>query len=178
MQHNRLMDVWNAITTQRAVRTFSPRPISDADLERILEAGRRAPSSKNDQPWEFIVVTDRERLQTLAEVGDYAGHLAGSNVAIAFVTADGDPSSLATDLYDVGHATQSMMLVALELGIGSVHAAVYHQELARRLLGLPDERRCDYLVSFGYPKRDGLLDRPRRNVPRRPLAEVVHRDRW
>jgi len=59
-----------------------------------------------------------------------------------------------------------------------VHAAVYDQELARRLLALPADRRCDVLVSFGHPAARGLLERPRHAVPRRPLGEIVHRERW
>ncbi len=172
------MDVWTAIITQRAVRHFSERPIVDQDIERILEAGRRAPSSKNDQPWEFILITDRHLLTDLAGVGRYAGHLAGATVAVAFVTADREPSALVADLYDLGHATQSMMLTALELGIGSCHAAVWDQPMVKRLLALPDERRCDYLISLGYPAKEGLLDHPRRKVPRRPPSEIVHRERW
>jgi nitroreductase len=173
------MDVWTAIITQRAVRDFSDRPIPDDALERILEAGRRAPSSKNTQPWEFVVVTERDRLRRLAEVGPYAGHLAGATVAVAFVTEDpGKPEALAKVLYDVGHATQSMMLVAVELGIGSVHAAVYDGTLAAEILGLPAGRRCDFALSLGYPATSGLLDEPRRKIPRRPLAEVLHRESW
>lgn len=172
------MDVWTAIITQRAVRDFSERPIADADIERILDAGRRAPSSKNTQPWEFVLVTDRERLQRLAEVGRYAGHLAGATVAVAFVTAEADPSALASMSYDLGHVTQSMMLLAVEMGIGSVHASVYDQPLARELLGLPEDRRCDRLISLGYPAKEGLLDQPRRKVPRRALEEILHREQW
>ncbi len=173
------MDVWTAIITQRAVRTFSERPIPDDALERILDAGRRAPSSKNTQPWEFVVVTDRARLGELSRTGRYAGHLAGATVAVFFVTDDpANPDALAKVLYDVGHATQSMMLVALELGIGTVHAAVYERALAARLLGLPDGRRCDFAISLGYPAKAGLLDQPRRTVPRRSLEEIVHRETW
>jgi nitroreductase len=173
------MDVWTAIITQRAVRTFSERPIPDDALERILDAGRRAPSSKNTQPWEFVVVTDRERLGELSRTGRYAGHLAGATVAVFFVTEDpANPEALAKVLYDVGHATQSMMLVALEAGIGTVHAAIYERVVAARLLGLPDGRRCDFAISLGYPAKDGLLDRPRRKVPRRSLEELIHRERW
>lgn len=172
------MDVWTAIITQRAVRNFAERPIPADAMERILEAGRRAPSSKNEQPWEFVLVTDREQLEALSEVGDYAGHLAGAAAAVAFVTDDAEPRALAKQLYDVGHATQNMMLVAVELGIGTVHAAVYDQALVRELLGLPEDRRCDNLISLGYPAKEGLLDRPRRKVPRRPLDEVLHRERW
>jgi nitroreductase len=172
------MDVWTAITTQRAVRAFSDRPIPDDAVERILDAGRRAPSSKNDQPWEFILVRDREQLRRLSETGEYAGHLAGATLAVAFVTRDAAPAALANDLYDLGHATQNMMLVALELGIGSVHAAVWQPDAARTILELPTDRRCDYLISLGYPARERLLDRPRRKVPRRPLSEILHHDRW
>ncbi len=173
------MDVWTAVITQRAVRDFSDRPIPDEALERILDAGRRAPSSKNTQPWEFVVVTDRERLRALSGLGRYAGHLAGATVGVAFVTEDpANPEALAKILYDVGHATQSMMLTALELGIGSVHAAIYDRDPAARLLGLPAGRRCDFALSLGYPARQGLLARPRRKVPRRSLDEVVHRETW
>jgi nitroreductase len=174
------MDVWTAVITQRAVRTFDPeRPIGEAELERILDAGRRAPSSKNTQPWEFVVVTERDRLGELARTGRYAGHLADATLAILFVTEDpANPEALAKILYDVGHATQSMMLVGVELGIGSVHAAIYDRPLAARILGLPDGRRCDFGISLGYPATAGLLDAPRRKVPRRQLAELVHREAW
>lgn len=62
------METWDAITSRRNVRDFADRPIGDADLDRILEAGRRAPSSRNWQPWDFVVVTDREQLQALSQV--------------------------------------------------------------------------------------------------------------
>jgi nitroreductase len=173
------MDVWTAIITQRAVRNFSDRLIPDDALERILDAGRRAPSSKNTQPWEFVVVTDRERLAELSRTGRFAGHLADATVAVFFVTEDpGNPEALNKVLYDVGHATQSMMLVALELGIGSVHAAVYERAHAAEVLGLPPDRRCDFAISLGYPAKEGLLEQPRRKVPRRSLEEIVHRETW
>ena len=173
------MDVWTAIITQRAVRDFDPRPIPNETLERILDAGRRAPSSKNTQPWDFVVVHDPEQLRRLSRTGRYAGHLAGATVGVAFVTDDpANSEALAKILYDVGHATQSMMLLAVELGIGSVHAAVYDRALAAEILGLPAGKRCDFALSLGYPARAGLLDAPRRKVPRRPLEEIVRRDRW
>lgn len=173
------MDVWTAIITQRAVRDFDERSIPDEVLERILDAGRRAPSSKNTQPWEFVVIHDRGQLRRLARVGRYARHLAGATVGVAFVTDDPEnPEALVKILYDVGHATQSMMLVGVALGIGSVHAAVYEGALAAEILGLPEGKRCDFALSLGYPARAGLLHAPRRKVPRRPLEELVHRDRW
>ncbi len=80
------METWQAINTVRVVRKFSDEPITEEDLGRILNAGRRTGSSKNDQHWAFIVLHDRGHLGELAAVGDYAGHLAGATVAIASIS--------------------------------------------------------------------------------------------
>ena len=78
--------------------------------------------------------------------------------------------------YDLGQATMSMMLAASDLGIGSGHSAVAEQDLARKLLGYPEDHFCAYLIAFGYPADRPL--RPIRNPNRRPFDEVVHRGRW
>src|SRR5687768_3388617 len=82
------MDTWHAINSVRVVREFTDGPVTPEHLERILNAARRAGSSKNQQSWAFITVRDREQLRKLAEVGHYAGHLAGAAVAIALVRPD------------------------------------------------------------------------------------------
>ncbi len=169
------METWQAINSVRVVREFADRPIEDERVERILNAGRRAGSSKNDQAWAFIVVRDGERLRELSKVGRYAGHLAGATIAIALVTPDpASPSAM----WDLGRAAQNMVLAAWELGIGSVPATVYDHALAHRLLGLPRDRRCDYLLSFGYPADPSVLTRPNRAGGRVPLDELVHVGRW
>jgi nitroreductase len=175
------MDTWQAILTQRAVRRFSDRAMGEDEAGKILEAGRRAPSSRNGQRRSFIVCTDRDHLRELTVVGPYADHLAGAAMAVAFVspvTDDPEMYGVGADFLDLGQAAQSMMLMATALGIGSVHAAVFDQEAARRLLGYPAEMRCDFLLSFGYPAKAGLLDAPRAEVPRLSLGEVVHPERW
>lgn len=169
------METWQAINTVRVVREFSDAPISGEDLERILNAGRRTGSSKNEQVWAFIVVTERDRLQALADVGHYAGHLAGAMAAVALVTPNPATTSM---MWDLGRAAQNMVLAAWELGIGSVPATVYDHELASRLLELPDDRRSDYLLSFGYPADAARLIAPNRAGGRRTLDEVVHKERW
>lgn len=169
------METWQAINTLRVVRKFTDQPIDDAAVERILHAGRRTGSSKNEQVWAFIVVRDRDRLGELAEVGTYAGHLAGAAVAVALVTPNPATTSM---LWDLGRAAQNMVLAAWELGIGSVPATVYDHELAARLLGLPEDRRCDYLLSFGHPADPSKLTAPNRAGGRRALDEVVHQERW
>jgi nitroreductase len=169
------MQTWDAITARRNVRSFTDEPISAEDLDRILEAGRRAPSSRNLQPWDFIVATDRHQLLELSKVWIGAGHVAGAAAAVALVIGpDEEPGH--RDEFDLGQATMSMMLAAADLGIGSAHSAVGDQDLARRLLSLPADRTCVYLISLGYPADRPLAPIKRPN--RRPFDEVVHRGRW
>jgi nitroreductase len=173
------VDVWTAITTKRAIREFDERPLEPDHLQRILDAGRLAGSSKNLQRWDFVVCRDREHLMELAVVGPWAGHLAGAAVGIALVT----PNPAAADaplsvMFDLGQAAENMMLAAWELGIGSVPATVYDHDRARRLLGYPATHHCEYLLSFGYPAEAARLSAPRRPGGRKALEDLVHDERW
>lgn len=171
------METWDAITSRRNVRDFAARPLPTEDLNRILEAGRRAPSSQNWQPWDFVVVTDQEQLVELAKVWRGAGHVAGSAATVALVLAETDDArTRLRAYYDLGQATMAMMIAAADLDIGSGHSAVGDQEQARRVLGLPEDRFAAYLIDFGYPADRGLS--PIRRPNRRPFDEVVHRGRW
>ena len=173
------MSVWDAVAHKRVVRRFADRPLEPDHLVRILNAGRRAASSKNLKRWQFIVCRDRDHLAELARVGPWADHLAGAAVAIALVTpdpaaADSPPSVM----FDLGMAAGNMMLIAWELGIGSVPATVYEQDLARQLLGYPEDHHCEYLLSFGYPADPDILTRPNKAGGRVALADILHDERW
>ena len=169
------MRTWDAITARRNVRSFADRPIEAADLDRILEAGRRAPSSQNWQPWDFIIVTDREQLRALAKVWRGAGHVATSAATIAVIGPRAD-NEFGRAQFDLGQATMAMLLAAADLGIGSCHAGVADLPLARDVLGLPEDRDWALLISLGYPADRPLV--PIRNPKRRPFSAVVHRGRW
>jgi nitroreductase len=173
------MDAWQAINSVRAVRHFADRPLSREHLERILNAGRRTGSSKNQQDWAFVVVQDRESLQRLSKVGPYADHLATAPAAIALVRPHAaDEHQLRTLMWDLGRAAQNMVLAAWEMGVGSVPATVYDLDLAGRLLELPDDQRCDFLLSFGYPADASKLSAPNKAGGRVALEAVVHEERW
>ncbi|HEY0387493.1 MAG TPA: nitroreductase family protein [Gaiellales bacterium] len=173
------MDVFTALCTARAVRRFEPRPLTGEEIARILAAARLSPSSKNDQRWSFIVCTDREHLQQLSKIGDYAGHLSGAAAAVAVIVPKSDAGwERELFAFDTGQCVRNMMLAAWELGIGSCHASVYDPLLTRELLGFPDDMRCDLLVSFGHPADPSLLTHPIPESARRPLDEMVHRERW
>jgi nitroreductase len=171
------MQTWEAIRSRRNVRQFADRPIADDHLDEILEAARRSPSSSNWQPWDFILVRQREQLQQLANVWRGAGHVAHSAATIALIApVPADDRQRDRAQYDLGQATMSIMIAAAGLGIGSGHAGVGDQDMARSLLGFPEDKFCAYLIALGYP-----ADRPLtliRNPDRRPFSEVVHRDHW
>lgn len=171
------METWDTIRARRNVRTYTDQPIAREQLEQILEAGRRSPSSRNWQPWDFVVVTDREQLRELAKVWQGAGHVAGSAATIALVTpVPPDQDSRATAQYDLGQATMNMMLAATDLGIGSGHSGARDQPLARRILGLPEDKLCSYLIALGYPSDRPLT--PIRHPNRRDFDSVVHWGKW
>jgi nitroreductase len=166
------VETWPAINTVRVVRKFAPRPLATDHLDRIVNAARRTASSKNDQRWAFILCTERDHLERLTRVGPYADHLAGAAAAVALLVPHDD------DRWDLGRAAQSMVLAAWDLGIGSVPATVYDHDVCRRELGYPADWDCPYLLSFGYPADPTALSRPNRPGGRKPLDEVVHRERW
>lgn len=171
------METWEAITSRRNVREFAGRSIDEEALDRILEAGRRAPSSRNWQPWDFVLVTDRQQLKELSTVWRGGGHIASSAATIALVVEDvEDQRTRETAQFDLGQATMAMMLAAADQGIGTGHSAVGDQAKARQILGLPEDRRVAYMIDLGYPADRPL--KPIRRPNRRPVDEVVHRGRW
>jgi nitroreductase len=170
------MDLTEAIRTKRAVRQFSDQPIPIADLLAILNAGRRAQSSKNTQPWQFIAITNKETLSKLSTLGQYAGHLAGAAAAIAILTPD--PGQRWSIMFDAGQAAAYMQLEAWGRGIGSVPATIYEPEAARQVLGAPPEWHVNVIFSFGYPANPDDLSRPPKKGGRIALDEVIHWEKW
>jgi nitroreductase len=171
------METWDAIRARRNVREYTSESVSDADLDRIAEAGWRAPSAKNRQPWDFVIVTDKNALQELSTVWMGASHIARAAAAIVFVIpVPADERRKVTDQYDIGQATMAMMLAATDLGIGTGHSSVGDQDKARAILGVPDDYLVAYMLGVGYPADRPLA--PIRKPNRRPFDEVVHHGRW
>ena len=176
---DRPMETLDAIRGVRVIRRFRDEAVADGVVDRILDAGRHAGSSKNLQRWAFIVVRDRETLERLSHVGPWAGHLAGAAVGVALLTPRPDTADAPLSvLWDLGRAAQNMVLAAWDMGVGSVPATVYEHALCREILGFPDEMHCEFLLSFGWPAQSEDLTRPPKAGGRQALGELVHRERW
>ncbi len=167
------LETYRRIAGLRVVRMYRPDLIDDAHIDMILEAGRWTGSSKNTQPWAFVVITEPEGRQQLAECGSFTTPLLGAPLAVVIVRlpAGGD--------FDMGRAAQNMMEAAAALGIGSCPVTLHREPCARERLGVPDDHGCRYAVAFGYPDLEGerqIRKGIRATLPqgRKPMADLVH----
>jgi len=171
------VDAYLALVGKREVRRYEQRPIPEDVLARILEAGRATGSSRNRQPWRFIVVTDRARL---GEVGALASRPANvESCAAAIVVAMLNLRAA----FDAGRAAQNIMVAAWTLGVGTCPNTPTDEAALKRLLHLPDDAIVPTVLSSGYPapgeprprsKADAVQVLARIN--RLPLADVVYRE--
>jgi nitroreductase len=170
------MNVSDAIRLKRAVRKFTPDLLPEKVILAILNAGRRAQSSKNTQPWHFIAITDKAILKQLSECGEWAGHLAGAALGVAILTPD--PGEKFQTMFDGGQAAAYMQLAAWELGVGSCPASIYEPEKARQILGFPSEYHLRITLSFGYPQDGEILVKTPKKGGRRAINDIVHWQTW
>ena len=170
------MHVSEAIRMKRAVREFQDQPLPEEITNTILNAGRRAQSSKNTQPWSFIAIQEKSTLQALSECGTFAGHLAGAALGVAILTPD--PAERFSIMFDAGQVAAYMQLAAWELGVGSCLATIYEPETARQLLGFPAQLHLSIALSFGFPVDQAYLTTPPQKGGRRSLDDIVRWEKW
>jgi nitroreductase len=168
------VDTYLAVASKRDWRSYADRPIPDDAVERILDAGRLTGSAMNRQPWTFVVVSDPERKEQLAQTVYAAGNVQGAAIAIAIAT-EGGGSPL-----DVGRAMQNMMLVAWNEGVVSCPNGMPDPAAARQVLGLEGDLQPVNVLTFGYPRRElepesRSAEEWSRDANRKPVSEVVER---
>lgn len=162
-----MADVYEQILSLRAIRDYEKRPLSQEDLDAILEAARWTGSSKNRQDWSFVVVTDPDRLQGLAECGDFTQPVRDSAATVVLVREPGGHD------FDLGRAAQNMMLAAKAVGVASCPITLHRSAEARQFLGLSAEQEARYAVAFGYPAPGAA---PRKYGGRKDRSQVVRYD--
>jgi nitroreductase len=149
------MDALEAIRNRRSIRRYQRKDVPEEKLTQVLEAGRWAPSAHNSQCRQFIVVRNENTRRELAKIATYGSFLAESPVAIAVVI---DSSASNHPAEDGAAATQNMLLAAYSIGLGSCWIGAYgsgYEAGARRILGIPDDKRLLSLISLGYPAESG-----------------------
>jgi nitroreductase len=162
------MNTFDAIRTKRSTRRYTGESVPEETILKILDAGRHSQSSKNEQPWTFLLVQEKERLKALSECGAYAGHIAEADFAIVLV----DHSNWS---FDVGQAAAYLQLAAWDLGVGSCIAYFGDQDRLKNAFGIPAEANAEIGISFGYSAEEPR--RPRKSG-RKPLEEILKREHW
>lgn len=165
------MNVQDAIRTKRAVRLYTDEPVPKDDIQQILDIARWSQSSKNTQPWQFVVVTEVDTLKKLAEAGDFTTHVAHS----AFVIILLSDSNHFFQGFDLGQVAMCLQLAAWELGIGSCPIAFQRPEQAKEILGVPDEKTLYAGITFGYPSPE---HKTAKMGGRKSLDDTTHWNKW
>ena len=166
------MEVYECVRARRTVRSYRPDPVPGAVVDKLLRAGRWAPSSRNSQPWHFIVVRNRETLRELGAIAASGRFVADAPMAIAIAMDNAERPDL-----DAGRALQQMELVAWEEGLGTCFVGLRDEDQNRRvraLLGVPDRMELVTLLPFGY-REDAGKGRGKR---RKPLSKIAHGERF
>ena len=163
-----MSDIYDFIIALRAIRDYTADPLTTEDLGAILEAARMTGSSKNRQDWSFVAVTDPERLQGLAEHGDFTQPVRDSVATVVLVQEEGG------NMFDIGRAAQNIMLAARALGVASCPITLHRQEDARDFMGAPGGTIVRYAVALGYPTADA---KPGKMGGRKLAESVIKLDR-
>ncbi len=156
------------IEKRRSIRAFKSDPVSDEDLKKILNAARWAPSARNTQPWNFIVIKNQETLKRIAEQASYGKFIVDAPVAIAFVT---NPNLSRWHIIDGSLATQNLMLAAHELGLGTCWIGTMNRDKVKEILNIPDELHLLTVIPVGYPEKE-------RKGSRKDLSEFIHSEKF
>ncbi len=188
---------YRLIVSRRTIRRFKPDPIDRPVLEKIVDAGRLAPSAGNMQPLEFVAVVDREIRRRIFPCLRWAAYIAPEGTpklgeeptAYVFSLANLSVREKGYE-YDVGAALENMILAAWEEGIGSCWLISIERAKIAKILGVPEGYKIDSVLALGYPAESPVMEefqgsvkywkdeRGVLHVPKRKLRDVIHFDRF
>jgi nitroreductase len=163
------MEIFDAIRTVLAVRSYQDKAVSADAVRKIVEAGRLTASARNTQPWHFIVVEQREALKALGAAVKTGPYIAQAPLAVV-VAIEKTPYAVS----DASRAIQSMILTAWSEGVGSNWVGFLELDAVRPLLGIPESLDVLAVIPFGYPAQKKAGGKKNR----KPLSEVAHRERF
>jgi len=171
------LDVFEAISSRRSIRTFEKRAVSDEQVGMLIDAARHAPSAGNIQPWEFVIVRDQQTKRQLSSAALNQAVIEGAPVVIVVCANEARSGqgygSRGVTLYciqDTAAATQNILLAACALGLGTCWVGAFREEMVRRSLNTPTDVRPVAMIPVGYPAESPAIRK------RRTPDEVVHRE--
>jgi nitroreductase len=169
------MEILPEILHRRSVRSFTSRPLEKEQLERILEAGRLAPSAKNRQEWRFVVIQRREIRERIRDAAFGQEFVGQAPAIIAVCTTNIDyrmPNGHLSYPIDLAFAACQMLLQAAHEGLGTCCVTTFDEQELREILTVPFSMRVPLLLLLGYPAE------PAEPPPRKPLKSISSRDHW
>ena len=165
------MDVYQCIRSRLTVRSFKPDPVPERVIRRMLQAARWAPSARNRQPWNFVIVQNPDTLAQIGGIASSGGFIGGAPLAVAVVMDRGGRPE-----FDAGRSLQQMELAAWSEGVGGCTAGVRGEEneKVKELLGIPEDKDLVTVVAFGYPTDEASA----KTKLRKPIPEFAHREKF
>jgi nitroreductase len=174
------LDVVRPLLRVRQIRDFTADPVSEDELEAISEVGRWSGSSRNTQPWRFIVVRDEATIRKIAELGQpHTRSLTTATAAVA-IALPSDPKKAVSYAYDDGRAAERMLIAASFLGLGAAIAWIVPdvRKAIGELLDLPDDWMVRTIVALGHPTAAAKRPKAAPGTARRSREEAVFEERW
>jgi len=197
------MDVYEAIARRRSIRRFEDKAVPWEALEKCIDAARLAPSGRNQQVCEYIVINDAEMLPGMFEnIGgsatqppDQGGPTPSQRpkaytIVLINKEKEKDANRRRVSLYDVGMAAENIILTALEQGIGACPILMFREADLKLLLDIPEKYEIALVIIMGYPDESPVTDtageslriyvdeKGVRHVPKRKLADIIHRNKF
>jgi nitroreductase len=165
------MDCIEKVLSRKSIRRFKDEPLSQVVLSNILEAGRRAPSATNQQPWHFVVARDHNAKEACS-FGGFNRFATDAPFVVVGLYRKSEAVIEKLSLMDVTIALQNMVVAAWVQGVGSCWMGAFDETRLRDTLNLPVDSRIVGAVAFGIP------DENPRQPAKKPLSETVHFDEW
>lgn len=170
------MDVFEAVKTRRSIRKYADKPVEKDKLSKVLEAARLSPSANNNQPWEFIVVSDKNTRKSLLQSYPREWFVKAPIIIVACSYPDKAWTRMDGENYwtvDSAIAVENMILVAHEVGLGTCWIGAFDEAKVKEVLAIPKEVRVIAMFPLGYPaEKKGEV------TNRKSLDEIIHYNQW
>lgn len=172
------MDALTCLKSRRSIRKFKNKDVSKEIIDDILECGMKAPSSCNTQPWAFIVVREKEKIEKLSKVSDYSSSVANAPVCIVVCLTPGKMRFNPNKYHSVACATENMLLVVHAHGLGSCWIFVKDfddtevEKRTKEILNIPEDVEAICILPIGYPDQEPVEKELKKK------EDIVHQESW